>query len=69
MAEEESGGVSFVGHIPEKDGIMANLLLLEMLAYEGKPLSQIWQDLIDETGILPIGRRADYHLPPGKQKN
>jgi phosphomannomutase len=59
---EESGGVSVKGHIPEKDGILANLLVLEMMAYEKKPLSVIWQDLIKEAGVNLVYRRADYHL-------
>ncbi len=59
---EESGGVSIKGHIPEKDGILGNLLLIELMAYEGKPLSQIWADLLAETGVTFIGRRRDLHL-------
>jgi phosphomannomutase len=59
---EESGGVSVKGHIPEKDGILANLLVLELIAYEKKPLSAIWQDVIDEAGVALVYRRADYHL-------
>jgi phosphomannomutase len=65
---EESGGVSVRGHIPEKDGILANLLLIEMMAYEGKPLSQIWNDLLKEAGLVFIGRRADLHLSKPTQK-
>lgn len=42
---EESGGFSIKGHIPEKDGLLANLLVVEMLACYKKPLSKIWQDL------------------------
>jgi phosphomannomutase len=38
---ESSGGVSVLGHIPEKDGLLANLLVLELMAFENKPLSQI----------------------------
>ncbi len=38
---ESSGGISVIGHIPEKDGILANLLAAEIVATEGKPLSQI----------------------------
>jgi phosphomannomutase len=65
---EESGGVSVKGHIPEKDGILANLLLIEMMAYEGKPLSQIWSDLQKEVGIVFVHRRADLHLNMPTQK-
>lgn len=65
---EESGGVSVKGHIPEKDGILANLLLIELLAYEGKPLSVIWQELLQEAGMTFVGRRRDLHLNKLTQK-
>ncbi len=65
---EESGGVTVVGHIPEKDGIMANLLLVEMMAYEGKPISQIWKDMVAEAGLDLIYRRADLKLTMHTQK-
>jgi phosphomannomutase len=38
---ESSGGISVLGHIPEKDGILANLVIAELIAIEGQPLSQI----------------------------
>jgi phosphomannomutase len=60
---EESGGISVKGHIPEKDGILGNLLLVEMLAYERKPLSAIWEDLQKEAGVRLVYRRADLDLP------
>lgn len=66
---EESGGVSFKGHIPEKDGILANLLLVEMLAYEQKPLSQIWQSLVAEIGTEFAYRRRDLKLTHENQKS
>jgi phosphomannomutase len=65
---EESGGVSFKGHIPEKDGILANMLLVEMLAYENKPLSQIWADLAKEVGTEYAYRRRDLQLTMESQK-
>lgn len=42
---ESSGGLSVLGHIPEKDGILANLLVAELIATEGKPLSAILEQL------------------------
>ncbi|KAF0134109.1 MAG: Phosphoglucosamine mutase [Candidatus Saganbacteria bacterium] len=42
---EESGGITIKGHIPEKDGLLANVLVVEMLAKRGKPLSRIWEEL------------------------
>ncbi|MBS1989069.1 MAG: phosphoglucomutase/phosphomannomutase family protein [Cyanobacteria bacterium SZAS LIN-3] len=65
---EESGGVSIKGHIPEKDGILANLLVIEMIAYEGKPLSQIWLELEAELGVKFFQRRGDLHLTAAVQK-
>ncbi len=65
---EESGGVTVLGHIPEKDGIMANLLLVEMMAYEGKSISQIWKDMVAEAGLELIYRRADLKLTMRTQK-
>ncbi len=59
---EESGGVSVKGHIPEKDGILGNLLIVEMMAYEKKPLSKIWAELLAEAGVRFVYRRGDLHL-------
>lgn len=59
---EESGGISVKGHIPEKDGILGNLLIVEMMAYERKPLSQIWTELQAESGVKLVYRRADLDL-------
>lgn len=59
---EESGGLSVLGHIPEKDGILADLLVAEMVAWEGKPLSAIWADLVAEVGFESRTRRLDLHL-------
>ncbi|HEY9733380.1 MAG TPA: phosphoglucomutase/phosphomannomutase family protein [Drouetiella sp.] len=65
---EESGGVTVMGHIPEKDGIMANLLIVEMMAAEGKPISEIWKDMVREAGLELIYRRADLKLTMRTQK-
>jgi phosphomannomutase len=47
---EEAGGLSIAGHVPAKDGILACLLMAEMVAYERKPLRQILAGLIKRTG-------------------
>jgi phosphomannomutase len=65
---EESGGFSFKGHIPEKDGICANLLLVELMAYEKKPLTVIWQELQKEIGMSLGYSRADLQLTRRTQK-
>ena len=59
---EESGGLSIIGHIPEKDGILANMLVAEAIAYEGKPLSQLVEEAIAEAGGLLYNKRLDLHL-------
>jgi phosphomannomutase len=59
---EESGGLSVLGHIPEKDGILADLLVVEMLAYEQKPLAAVWDDLVREVGLAPVNQRLDLRL-------
>lgn len=41
LGGESSGGVSVLGHIPEKDGILAVLLIAELVAVEAKPLTEI----------------------------
>ncbi len=59
---EESGGLSIQGHIPEKDGILANLLILEAMAYYNKPLCELQKDLYDFVGCHFFNDRIDKHL-------
>ncbi len=47
---EESGGISFKGHIPEGDGALMGLLLVEMVATSGKPLHDLVEDLLRQVG-------------------
>jgi phosphomannomutase len=42
---EESGGLSVKGHVPEKDGILACLLMAELVAIEKKTVGEILADL------------------------
>ena len=64
---EESGGLSIKGHIPEKDGILADLLVLEMLAYEDKPLWELQEELKQKTGCNFINERIDVKLQDRNQ--
>ena len=59
---EESGGLSVKGHIPEKDGILANLLVLEAMAYENKSLVELQNDLYDFVGCKYYNDRIDLKL-------
>lgn len=62
IAGEESGGLSIQNHIPEKDGILANLLVLEAMAYENKTLVELQKDLKAFIGKEFINDRVDKHL-------
>jgi len=59
---EESGGLSIQGHIPEKDGILANLLVLEAMAYSGKSLTGLQKDLEEFAGCKFCNERVDRRL-------
>jgi phosphomannomutase len=50
MGGEESGGLGVKGHIPERDGILLGLLLLEAMAVSGKGLRQLLNETMDEVG-------------------
>lgn len=56
LGGEESGGLSILGHVPEKDGILAGLLVVEMLALSGKSLDGIHQDFVEEFGKMESER-------------
>jgi alpha-D-glucose phosphate-specific phosphoglucomutase len=47
---EESGGMAFKGHIPEGDGVLMGLLLLEMVAKTKTPLHELVEQLLNEVG-------------------
>ncbi|MGB7539893.1 MAG: phosphoglucomutase/phosphomannomutase family protein [Anaerolineales bacterium] len=54
---EESGGMSFRGHIPEGDGVLFGLLLIEMVAVYREPLDALVGDLLREVGPALYERR------------
>lgn len=64
---EESGGLSIKGHIPEKDGILANLLIAELRAMEGKNLQAILAQVATEFGEF-YNKRLDLHLAEDKKQ-
>src|SRR3954462_13664156 len=53
---EESGGLSVKGHIPEKDGILACLLMAELVATERQSLGRILKELEKQTGQFHTDR-------------
>ncbi len=58
---EESGGLTIQGHIPEKDGILACLLIAEMVACEGKSIGEILDGLYKKVGLF-LSERINFHL-------
>ena len=56
---EESGGLSIKGHIPEKDGLLANLLILEAMADSGKTLCELEEEIYELAGARFYTDRID----------
>jgi alpha-D-glucose phosphate-specific phosphoglucomutase len=56
MGGEESGGMSIQGHIPEGDGVLMGLLLLEVIADAGVPLHELVEDLLTDVGPAQYAR-------------
>jgi phosphomannomutase len=53
---EESGGISFRGHIPEGDGILMGLLLIEIVAASGAALDELVDGLLADVGPAEYAR-------------
>ena len=63
---EESGGLSVKGHVPEKDGILACLLMAELVATEKKSLGRILRELAKKTGEF-YSDRINISFSPEKK--
>jgi phosphoglucomutase len=60
---EESAGLTIRGHVPEKDGVIAGLLVAEMVATRGKSLSAQLKELFAKVGsFYPV--RENFRLTP-----
>jgi alpha-D-glucose phosphate-specific phosphoglucomutase len=58
---EESAGLTIRGHVPEKDGVLAGLLVAEMVATRGKSLGTQLKELFAKVGsFYPV--RENFHL-------
>ncbi len=69
LGGEESGGISILGHIPEGDGLLMGLLLVEMVAKRGKPLGMLLDDLMAAPDVGPFYyARNDQTVRPFKKK-
>ncbi len=66
LGAEESGGIGFANHIPERDGIAAGLMLLELLATEKISVNKMQAKLEKQFGPHRYGR-IDTHFPLEKR--
>lgn len=62
IAGEESGSIAIRGHIPERDGVLHSLLLTEIAATAGRPMSELVKKLEDDFGPR-VYERHDIHVP------
>lgn len=63
LGGEESAGLSMYRHLPEKDGVLACLLVAEMVAQSGRKLSELITAISDEFGNF-YSKRIDVKLTP-----
>ena len=63
LGGEESAGLTVKGHFPEKDGILACLLVIEMVASRGASLGEMLEELFRKDGAL-YSERAGIKLTP-----
>ena len=68
IGAEESGGVGVQGHIPERDGILNSLLLLEAVVSAGRPPSELVKEMHREFGAFYYDRR-DVHIEVARGMN
>jgi len=65
-AGEESGGYAFKGNIPERDGILSGLMILDLIVQTGKTLSELKTTLTDLVGPHSY-QRIDLHFDEGQR--
>ena len=63
LGGEETGGISIPSHLCERDGLLVDLLLCELVARSHKPLGTLVAELEDRVGHMDYGRR-DLQLDP-----
>ena len=65
---EESGGLAVKGHIPERDGVWIGLLVFEFMAFTGKTLKGLVQEVYDEVGAFAFDR-DDLKITEDQKQN
>ncbi len=69
IGAEESGGLSILNHIPDKDAILAGVLVAEMMAFENKTLQEIYKDTLDDACWFCINDKLDIHINDRQKKS
>jgi alpha-D-glucose phosphate-specific phosphoglucomutase len=64
---EESAGMTIKDHVPEKDGILACLLVAEIIAVEKKTVKELLKRLYKETGTI-LNERLNIHVTDQNRK-
>lgn len=64
---EESAGMTIKDHVPEKDGILACMLVAEMVAKERKSMRDLLKRLYKEVGVI-LNQRINIRLTEANQK-
>jgi phosphomannomutase len=67
LGGEESGGIGTKLYLPERDATVTALLLVELMAWHGKGLGELVQQLQNEFGEHHYGR-VDLELKPGQKE-
>jgi len=67
MGGESANGLTVHDHIPEKDGIVANLLAVEMVATTGKSISELLDELYSKVGRY-VFKQPDLPISEELQK-
>ncbi len=62
LGGEESGGIGYGHHIPERDALLSALYVLEAIVQSGADLSQLYRGLQEKTGYFSHYDRIDLHL-------
>jgi len=65
---EESGGYAFRGHVPERDGILAGLYLLDLMVRRAKRPAELVRELFDVVGEHYY-ERIDHRLSPEARRD
>jgi len=62
LGGEESGGIGYLGHIPERDALLSALYLIEAVTETGQDLSALYRALQEREGFTSVYLRRDLHL-------